>query len=108
MVEPTESEDKAELDRFCAGDDRSIRDEIRQIETGAWTLEQSPLKHAPHTEADLMGDWTRPVQPRAGRVPAAMGGREQVLALRQSHRRRCTATVTCSAPACRMDEYTSG
>jgi glycine dehydrogenase len=59
MVEPTESEDKAELDRFCQAM-IAIRDEIRQIESGAWTLEQSPLKHAPHTEADLMGEWTRP------------------------------------------------
>jgi glycine dehydrogenase len=59
MVEPTESEDKAELDRFCAAM-CSIRDEIRKIETGEWTLEQSPLKHAPHTEADLVGEWTRP------------------------------------------------
>jgi glycine cleavage system pyridoxal-binding protein P len=59
MVEPTESEDKAELDRFCAAM-CSIRDEIRRIETGEWTLEQSPLKHAPHTEADMIGDWTRP------------------------------------------------
>jgi glycine dehydrogenase len=59
MVEPTESEDKAELDRFCAAM-CSIRDEIRQIETGAWTLDASPLKHAPHTEVDLVGEWTRP------------------------------------------------
>jgi len=59
MVEPTESEDKAELDRFCAAM-VSIRDEIRKIETGEWTLEASPLKHAPHTEADFIGDWTRP------------------------------------------------
>ena len=59
MVEPTESEDKAELDRFCAAM-IAIRDEIRRIENGEWTLEASPLKHAPHTEADLVGDWTRP------------------------------------------------
>jgi glycine dehydrogenase len=59
MVEPTESEDKAELDRFCAAM-CSIRDEIRKIETGEWTLDGSPLKHAPHTEADLVGEWTRP------------------------------------------------
>jgi glycine dehydrogenase len=59
MVEPTESEDKAELDRFCAAM-CSIRDEIRRIETGEWTFEASPLKHAPHTEADMIGDWTRP------------------------------------------------
>ncbi|MCK9381670.1 MAG: aminomethyl-transferring glycine dehydrogenase [Sulfuritalea sp.] len=59
MVEPTESEDKAELDRFCAAM-IAIRDEIRRIENGEWTLDASPLKHAPHTEADLVGDWTRP------------------------------------------------
>ncbi len=59
MVEPTESEDKAELDRFCAAM-IGIRDEIRRIENGEWTLEASPLKQAPHTEADVMGDWTRP------------------------------------------------
>ena len=57
MVEPTESEDKAELDRFCQAM-IAIRDEIRQIESGAWTLEQSPLKHAPHTAAALLAaDW---------------------------------------------------
>jgi glycine dehydrogenase len=59
MVEPTESEDKAELDRFCAAM-VGIRDEIRRIENGEWTLDASPLKQAPHTEADLVGDWTRP------------------------------------------------
>ena len=59
MVEPTESEDKAELDRFCAAM-IAIREEIRSIERGEWTLADSPLKHAPHTEADLVGEWTRP------------------------------------------------
>jgi glycine dehydrogenase len=59
MVEPTESEDKAELDRFCAAM-IAIRDEIRRIENGEWTLDASPLKYAPHTEADVIGEWTRP------------------------------------------------
>ncbi|MCX5761476.1 MAG: aminomethyl-transferring glycine dehydrogenase subunit GcvPB, partial [Gemmatimonadetes bacterium] len=59
MVEPTESEDKAELDRFCAAM-IAIRDEIRRIENGEWALDASPLKQAPHTEADVIGDWTRP------------------------------------------------
>ncbi|MBI3094979.1 MAG: aminomethyl-transferring glycine dehydrogenase [Rhodocyclales bacterium] len=59
MVEPTESEDKAELDRFCAAM-IAIRDEIRQIENDQWTLDASPLKQAPHTEADFIGEWTRP------------------------------------------------
>ena len=59
MVEPTESEDKAELDRFCDAM-ISIREEIRRIEDGKWTLEQSPVKNAPHTEADVMdAEWTR-------------------------------------------------
>ena len=59
MVEPTESEDKAELDRFCDAM-IAIREELRDIEKGKWTLEQSPVKNAPHTEADVMdADWNR-------------------------------------------------
>jgi glycine dehydrogenase len=59
MVEPTESEPLAELDRFCAAM-ISIRDEIRKIERGEWDASNNPLKHAPHTQADLVGEWTRP------------------------------------------------
>src|SRR5690606_34379151 len=59
MVEPTESEDLDELERFVAAM-IAIRDEIRQIETGAWSAEDNPLKHAPHTQADFLGDWNRP------------------------------------------------
>lgn len=59
MVEPTESEDKAELDRFCEAM-IAIREEIRGIENGRYTLLESPVKNAPHTEADIMDDWQRP------------------------------------------------
>ncbi|AVR89084.1 aminomethyl-transferring glycine dehydrogenase [Thauera aromatica] len=59
MIEPTESEDLAELDRFAAAM-IAIRDEIRRIEAGAWPADDNPLKNAPHTQADLTGDWTRP------------------------------------------------
>jgi glycine dehydrogenase len=59
MVEPTESENQAELDRFIAAM-ISIRDEIRQIESGVWPKDDNPLKHAPHTQADLVADWQRP------------------------------------------------
>jgi glycine dehydrogenase len=60
MVEPTESESKAELDRFCDAM-ISIREEIRAIERGEYTAEQSPLKNAPHTQGDVIGsEWTRP------------------------------------------------
>ncbi|MFA6442865.1 MAG: aminomethyl-transferring glycine dehydrogenase, partial [Sterolibacterium sp.] len=62
MVEPTESESKAELDRFIAAM-VAIRDEIRQVESGAWPADNNPLKHAPHTQADVISsdtDWQRP------------------------------------------------
>merc|ERR1711865_1002717 len=47
MVEPTESEDKAELDRFCDAM-VAIREEVRKVEDGTWPLEDNPLKMAPH------------------------------------------------------------
>lgn len=59
MVEPTESEPKAEIDRFCEAM-LSIRDEARDIEEGRIDPQNNPLKNAPHTVADLIGDWDRP------------------------------------------------
>ena len=59
MVEPTESEDLAELDRFCDAM-IAIRDEIKAVEAGEWTVDESPLRHAPHPAADVVVDeWTR-------------------------------------------------
>ncbi|MEM1428114.1 MAG: aminomethyl-transferring glycine dehydrogenase [Pseudomonadota bacterium] len=58
MIEPTESEPKAELDRFCTAM-ITIRDEIRAIEDGRSDREDNPLKNAPHTVEDLVGDWDR-------------------------------------------------
>ena len=59
MIEPTESETKAELDRFCDAM-LAIRDEIRAIEDGRIDRENNPLKNAPHTMEDLVRDWDRP------------------------------------------------
>jgi len=59
MVEPTESETKAELDRFCDAM-LSIRAEIAAIESGEMDPENNPLKNAPHTVEDLVADWDRP------------------------------------------------
>ncbi len=59
MVEPTESENLAELDRFCDAL-LAIREEIRCIERHEWPLDESPLKHAPHTSADLVNEWMHP------------------------------------------------
>ena len=59
MIEPTESETKAELDRFCDAM-LSIRAEIAQIEQGVSDAEDNPLKNAPHTMEDLVKEWKRP------------------------------------------------
>ncbi len=58
MIEPTESETKAELDRFCDAM-AAIRVEIDAVECGAMALEDSPLRMAPHTVDDLVGPWER-------------------------------------------------
>ena len=59
MIEPTESEDIRELDRFLAAME-SIRGEIAQIEDGLLSIEQSPLRFAPHTIGDLLNEkWDR-------------------------------------------------
>jgi len=60
MVEPTESETLAELDRFVDAM-IAIRDEIRLIENGTWPQDNNPLKHAPHTAASVTADeWPHP------------------------------------------------
>ncbi len=59
MVEPTESEPKAELDRFCDAM-LAIYEEARDIQEGRIDAENNPLKNAPHTVEDLVGDWDRP------------------------------------------------
>ncbi|MDP3033403.1 MAG: aminomethyl-transferring glycine dehydrogenase [Rhodocyclaceae bacterium] len=59
MVEPTESENQAELDRFVEAM-IGIRNEIHRIEAGEWPADDNPLKNAPHTQADIIGNWQRP------------------------------------------------
>ncbi|HLR33039.1 MAG TPA: hypothetical protein VK074_11145, partial [Fodinibius sp.] len=60
MIEPTESESKQELDRFCEAM-IAIREEIRAIEEGRADIEDNPLKNAPHTMRDVMeGEWSHP------------------------------------------------
>ena len=95
MIEPTESESKGELDRFCDAL-ISIRDEIRQIEGGVWDKRDNPLKNAPHTvESVLVTEWTHPYTreqaafptdfvrarkfwPAVGRIESAYGDRNLV------------------------------
>ncbi|MDB5966959.1 MAG: gcvP, partial [Polaromonas sp.] len=71
MVEPTESETRAELDRFVDAM-VAIREEIRLIEDGHWPQDDNPLKHAPHTASSLLGtDWARPYSRETGGFPLA-------------------------------------
>lgn len=68
MVEPTESETKAEIDRFITAL-LAIRAEIRDVENGEISAEDSPLRHAPHTVNDLVADWDRKYSREHGCFP---------------------------------------
>jgi len=95
MIEPTESESKAEIDRFCDAL-IAIREEIREIERGTWDRDDNPLKHAPHTMRAVVSDawdhkygrevaafptaWTRERKfwPTVARIESAYGDRHLV------------------------------
>jgi glycine dehydrogenase len=68
MIEPTESETLGELERFCQAM-ITIRGEIDAVAEGTWALEQSPLRLAPHTAEELIGDWERPYPRELGAFP---------------------------------------
>ncbi len=69
MVEPTESEDLAELDRFCDAM-IAIRREIDRVGAGEWPEEDNPLRGAPHTAACLAGEWDHPYSRELAAFPA--------------------------------------
>ncbi|HEY3015348.1 MAG TPA: aminomethyl-transferring glycine dehydrogenase [Nocardioides sp.] len=73
MVEPTESEDLAEIDRFCDAM-IAIRAEIDKVGTGEWTPESSPLRGAPHTARALVGEWDRAYSREVAVFPAGITG----------------------------------
>ena len=70
MIEPTESESKQELDRFCEAMIR-IREEIRAVENGTLDKDDNPLKNAPHTAAEIVGEWTHPYSREQAVYPVA-------------------------------------
>ncbi len=71
MVEPTESEDRAELDRFVEAM-VSIRAEIADVAAGRWSVAESPLRGAPHTAASVVADgWDRPYSRETAAFPVA-------------------------------------
>merc|ERR1719161_165553 len=70
MVEPTESEDRGELDRFAEAM-ISIREECRKIESGEWPADDNPLTMAPHTQWEVCGsEWTHPYSREVAAFPA--------------------------------------
>jgi len=70
MIEPTESESKEELDRFCEAMIR-IREEIRAVENGSLDKDDNPLKNAPHTAAEIAGEWSHPYSREQAVYPLA-------------------------------------
>ncbi|HVV12839.1 aminomethyl-transferring glycine dehydrogenase [Amycolatopsis sp.] len=71
MVEPTESEDVAEIDRFCDAM-IAIRREIEEVADGRWPIGQSPLRNAPHTAETLTSEWDLPYDRRLAVYPAGV------------------------------------
>ena len=68
MIEPTESESLAEIDRFCDAM-LAIRAEIDRVAAGEWPVESSPLRQAPHTAESLLGEWDMPYPRTLGAYP---------------------------------------
>jgi len=69
MVEPTESEDLEELDRFCDAM-VAIKAEVDRVAAGEWSAEESPLRRAPHTAQVLVEEWDRPYDRALAAFPA--------------------------------------
>ena len=69
MIEPTESEDLAEIDRFCDAL-VAIRAEIDKVGSGEWDKVDNPLHHAPHTASSIAGEWTHPYSREEAVYPA--------------------------------------
>ena len=88
MVEPTESESLAELDRFCDAM-IAIRAEIAKVESGTWPRDDNPLKAAPHTAAALLGaDWPHAYSREEAAYPRRVAAPRQVLVAGRPRRQR--------------------
>ena len=104
MIEPTESESKKELDRFCAAM-IGIRKEIARVERGEWERDDNPLKNAPHSIDDIAADdWTHPYSREEAAFPVPDLRREKywppVSRIDQAHGDR---HLVCARPP--LDSY---
>ncbi|APU14341.1 MULTISPECIES: aminomethyl-transferring glycine dehydrogenase [Actinoalloteichus] len=97
MVEPTESEDLAELDRFCAAM-IAIRAEIDRVGAGEWPAEDNPLRNAPHTAECLTGEWSHPYSRAEAVYPAGHGSQKIWPPVRRIDGARGDRNLVCSCP----------
>ncbi|WKX73721.1 aminomethyl-transferring glycine dehydrogenase [Streptomyces sp. XD-27] len=103
MIEPTESEDLAELDRFCATM-IAIREEIEKVGSGEWAKDDNPLRNAPHTAAALSGEWTHGYSREEAVFPAGVSAADKYWPpVRRIDGAFGDRNLVCSCPP--MDEY---
>jgi glycine dehydrogenase len=98
MVEPTESEDKGELDRFVDAM-VAIRAEIEKVATGEYDRTDNPLRNAPHTLTMVAGEWARPYPREAAVYPVpALRGRGYLSPVRRIDQAYGDRNLVCSCP----------
>nr|WP_308199894.1 beta-eliminating lyase-related protein [Actinotalea sp. K2] len=104
MVEPTESEDLGELDRFCEAM-IAIRGEIAEVEAGRWTAATSPLRNAPHTAASVVvEDWDRPYSRETAAFPVpGLRGQKYWPPVRRIDQAAGDRNLVCACPP--IEEY---
>ncbi|MCX4524682.1 MULTISPECIES: aminomethyl-transferring glycine dehydrogenase [unclassified Streptomyces] len=103
MIEPTESEDLAEIDRFCDAM-IAIRGEIERVAGGEWPLEDNPLANAPHTAAALGGEWNHPYSRDEAVFPGGVTAAEKYWPpVRRIDGAFGDRNLVCSCPP--LDEY---
>ncbi len=106
MVEPTESEDLAELDRFCDAM-VAIRAEIEKVAAGVYDASDNPLRGAPHTAVELAGDWPHAYSRARGGVSDRRACASTSTGRRSAGSTGPTATATWCAPARRSRTMSS-
>ncbi|MGC5346389.1 aminomethyl-transferring glycine dehydrogenase [Streptomyces sp. DT171] len=103
MIEPTESENLAEIDRFC-DTMIAIRGEIEKVASGEWTAEDNPLTHAPHTAAALSGAWEHAYSREEAVFPAGVSAADKYWPpVRRIDGAFGDRNLVCSCPP--LDEY---
>ncbi|QLE71005.1 aminomethyl-transferring glycine dehydrogenase [Streptomyces rectiverticillatus] len=102
MIEPTESEDIAELDRFCEAM-IAIRAEIEKVGSGEWSKDDNPLRNAPHTAASVAGEWEHPYSREEAVFPAGVSADKYWPPVRRVDGAYGDRNLVCSCPP--LEDY---